>query len=54
MCGVVQIKAALAEHRRLDLVRECVEKCLETGYAWVAASVSLELQRKGGLQVNAP
>ena len=54
MCGVVQIKATLAEHRRLDLVRECIEKCLETGHAWVVASVSLELQRKGGLQVSVP
>ena len=52
-CEMMQIKAALVEQGRLDLVRACVEACLESGHAWVAASVALELQRKGGLQVNA-
>ena len=50
---MVQIKAALAEYGRLEWVKQCVEMCIETGHAWVAASVSLELQRKGGLQVSA-
>ena len=49
----MQIKAALAEYGRLEWVKACVEMCIETGHAWVAASVALELQRKGGLQANA-
>ena len=48
----VQIKIALVEHGHADIVKECVKKSIEDGYAWVAASLSLELLRKGRLNVG--
>lgn len=48
----MQIKIALVEHGHADIVKECVKKSMEDGYAWVAASLSLELLRKGRLNVG--
>lgn len=48
----MQIKIALWEHGHADIVKECVKKCIEDGHAWVAASLSLELLRKGRLDVG--
>ena len=48
----MQIKIALVEHGHADIVKECVKKSIEDGHAWVAASLSLELLRKGRLNVG--
>ena len=36
----------------MDVVVECTKSCIQGGLAWVAASLSLELLRKGKLDVR--
>ena len=51
-CVLAQIKVALAEHGHMDIVVACVKSCIQGGLAWVAAALSLELLRKGRLDVS--
>ncbi len=50
----MQIKVALVEHGYMDIVVACVKSCIQGGLAWVAAALSLELLRKGRLDVSHP
>lgn len=52
LCVPAQIKLALMERGRLDIVTRCTEACIEMGHTWVAAVMTLELMRKGELGVS--
>ena len=53
-CVGTQIKILLVEHGHMDVVVACVKSCVQGGLAWVAAALSLELLRKGSLDVSRP
>jgi len=48
---LAQIKIALAARGRLDILVECTKRHFVEGKAWIAASLFLELVRKGRLDV---